>query len=489
MAGKGAAVLARPVRPRMVAACFAALAPSLALAPGVPVPVALLLRDWETAVRCAVPVVLLLGFWALGRRWSALTVSDVQRNEALLVSGLSFIAASAALAWPLKPQDVPWDAAIFEAVSAITSTGLTMFPEPSVRSPALLFVRAWGQWYGGLAILVLALSLTVRPGVLSRRLGRIEASESDFIGGTRARAKRVLWVYGALTVACIATLWPLTGSVWEALLHGLTAVSTAGFSSHGDSLAGWDWPARAAIMVFALAGAVSLLFWWRLREDGPHHLLKDREAQALVVLIVGGAALIALLEAAWREGGIWAVDWTLFGHALFLSASAQTTTGYSTLDPGQMAPAAQLVMMAQMMVGADLGSTGGGLKVARVLVLAAIVRSALLATALPRHAVSKPRTHGGPVHEGAAQTAMLLGLLYGATILVGWGVCLAADAPPMAALFDVVSATSTVGLSAGVTGLEAPTAVKATLIVCMLLGRVEFLALLIALAPRTWKGG
>lgn len=489
MAGKGAAVLARPVRPRMVAACFAALAPSLALAPAVPVPVALLLRDWETAVRCAVPVVLLLGFWALGRKWSALTVSDVQRNEALLVSGLCFIAGAAALAWPLKPQEVPWDAAIFEAVSAITSTGLTMFPDPAARGPAMLFVRAWGQWYGGLAILVLALSLTVRPGVLARRLGQMEAGESDFIGGTRARAKRVLWVYGALTIACILCLWPLTGSWWEALLHGLTAVSTAGFSSHGDSLSAWGWPARAVIMIFALAGAVSLLFWWRLREDGPRHLLKDREAQALVALIVLGAVLVAILEASWRTGGLWAMDWSLFGHALFLSASAQTTTGYSTLDPGQMAPAAQLVLIGQMMIGADVGSTGGGLKVARVLVLVAIVRQALLATALPRHAVAKPRTGAGPVHEGASETAMLLGLLYGATILVAWGVLLAADVPPMAGLFEVVSATSTVGLSAGVTGMDAALSIKATLIVCMLLGRVEFLALLIALAPRTWKGG
>lgn len=489
MAAKGAALLARPVRPRRIAACFAALSPSLALAPGVPVPVAVLFRDWETAVRCAVPAVLLLAFWALGRRWAWLTIRDVRRNEALLVSGLSFIVASATLAWPLKPDGVPWDAAFFEAVSAITSTGLSVFPEPAIHGPALLFVRAWGQWYGGLAILVLALSLTVRPGVFARRLGQMEAAEGDFIGGTRARAKRVLGIYGALTVACVAALWPFTGSGWEALLHGLTAVSTAGFSSHGDSLAGWDWPARVIITVFSVAGAVSLLFWWRLRKDGPGHVLADREALTLVGLILAGALLMTLLNASWRGLGLQGLNLESFGEALFLSASAQSTTGFATLPPAEMAPAAQLVLIAQMMIGADVGSTGGGLKVARLLVLVAIVRHALLATALPGHAVARPRTRGGPVTESASETAMLLALLYGATVLVAWGVLLAADVPPLAGLFEVVSAASTVGLSAGVSGMDAAVSVKTTLMICMLLGRVEFLALLIALAPRTWKGG
>lgn len=484
---KGAATLARPVRPGVILACFGQFAPSLAVVPGVPVPVALAVGDWETAIRCGAATAVLLLLWPLCRWLCGPPGRDVQHNEALVVSALCFVAASAALAWPLKPPDVPWDAAIFEAVSAITSTGLTVFGDVETRPLSILFLRAWGQWYGGLAILVLALSITVRPGVLAKRLGSTETTQHGFIGGTKARALRVLVVYGVLTVAAVLTLWALTGSWRDGLLHGLTSVSTAGFSSYADSLADWTPAAQAAAMAFSMAGAVSLLFWYSLRTEGPRHLLDAREAQALVVLMALGTVLIVWAEAGWHDTPLAYLDWGVVGDAAFVSASAQTTTGYSTLEVGMLAPASQLILIVQMIVGADLGSTGGGLKVARMLVLIAIVRRALLATALPQHAVAPIRATGGRVDEPVAETGMLLALLYGATVVLAWSLLLAMNVPPLAGLFEVVSATSTVGLSAGVTGMETPTGVKAVLMICMLLGRLEFLALLVLLTPQTWK--
>lgn len=490
MASKGAALLARPVRPAVVLACLGQFAPSVALAPGVPIAVALATAEWELAFRCAVPTALLLLLWGMTRRWMDLSRRDIRRNEALVAAAGVFLLGSAALAYPLwDPGIGPVDAA-FEAVSAITSTGLTVFGDVDERPLALLFLRAWGQWVGGLAILVFALSLTVRPGLLAKRLGGTEGLGEDFLGGTRARARRVLVVYGLLTVAAILCLWPLTGSWREALLHGLTAVSTAGFSSHPNSVAAWESDAaRAVLMVFSMAGAVSLLFWDRLRADGWRHLLAAREAQALVVLTAAGALMVGVTEIAWRAEAFGALDWGLLGHAAFLSASAQSTTGFSTLDPAGLAPASQLVLIVQMMIGADMGSTGGGLKVARMLVLAAIVRRAVLRTALPPHAVAPVRSGGSRVHDQTAEQALILALLYGTTVMVAWGLLLAFGIDPLPALFEVVSATSTVGLSAGVTSDIAAEEVKAVLMVCMLLGRLEFMALLVLVAPHTWKKG
>lgn len=489
MPTKGAATLARPIRPAVVLGALGEFAPSLLLAPGVPIPVALLAEDWRTAGRCAVSVAIILAVWAAARRLWPSPGPDVRRNEALVVAALCFLAASASLVWPLMPPGIPPSSAIFEAVSAITSTGLSTFGNIDDRGVAVQFVRSWGQWYGGLAILVLALALTVRPGVLAVRLGNQEAARQDFLGSTRWRAMRVLVIYVALTVLCIAVLWAATGSWRQGLMNGLTAVSTAGFATQPSSLAGWSPTAQALAIVFSVIGAVSLLFWYRLAEDGWRHLLRDREAQTLIALIVIGALLAVLTEGSARPEGLGSLNWSLVGDVAFASASAQSTTGFSIVPTTDFAPATQVVLIGQMMIGADMGSTGGGIKVARFLVLLVVVRRALLETSLPEHAVAPPRLRGKPVDPATITSALLVVCLYVATVTVAWGLLTALAVPPLPALFEAVSATSTVGLSAGVAGPDATTAVKMVLAACMLLGRMEFLALLVFFMPHTWKGG
>lgn len=490
MPTKGAATLARPIRVAVVADALRQFAPSLLLAPAVPIPVALAVEDWRTAGRCGLSVAIILLLWALASRFVVSTAGrEVRRNEALVAASLCFLVASASLVWPLMPPGMGVSSAVFEAVSAVTTTGLSVVDDIAARGVAIQFVRAWGQWYGGLVIVVLALALTVRPGVMAVRLGNQEATRQDFVGSTHARAKRILLVYAGLTAACVLALWAATGSLRLAVMHGLAALSTGGFGTAPDSLSGWSPLAQSLAITFAVCGAVSMLFWYRLREDGWRHLLVDREAQTLVVLIALGAVLALFTELGYRGQGWSDIDWSLASRVAFAAASAQTTTGFSIFPTADLAPATQVVLIAQMMVGADLGSTGGGIKVARFLVLAVVVRHALIETSMPTHAVAPPRLRGSPVDSGTVTAAFVVLLFYVATVSLAWGLLTAFEVPPLPALFEVVSATSTVGLSAGVATADATLPVKMILTGCMLLGRVEFLAVLVIFVPRTWKGG
>jgi trk system potassium uptake protein TrkH len=170
------------------------------------------------------------------------------------------------------------------------------------------------------------------------------------------------------------------------------------------------------------------------------------------------------------------------------AASAQTTTGFSTAGIGGWPAAAQLVLIAGMFVGAGVGSTGGGVKLLRLAIVARLALAALRRTAVTRHSVIRPELHGRALEQDEIESALLVIVAFLVTIAASWLVFLAYGYGPMESLFDVVSAVGTVGLSVGVTRPELEPTLKAVLCVNMLLGRLEILALLVVLYPRTWFG-
>lgn len=139
-----------------------------------------------------------------------------------------------------------------------------------------------------------------------------------------------------------------------------------------------------------------------------------------------------------------------------------------------------------MVTGAGVGSTAGGVKLLRVLILIRVLQLAILRVQAPRHAVSSPALGGRHLDSHQIEHALLLLLLFPLVILISWLPFLAAGYAPLDALVEVVSATATVGLSTGITGpgLEPP--LKALLTLDMLAGRVEIIALLVLVYPGTW---
>jgi trk system potassium uptake protein TrkH len=349
---------------------------------------------------------------------------------------------------------------VFEAVSGITSTGLTRYTAPQDLPFSALFMRAWSQWVGGYAIITLTVAFLSPSMQAAKDLGSVEMDSDD--SPAKRTAAKVLALYVGLTIATVAAVMP-TGIGWrDALLHGLTSISTGGFSAHGDSLGAVPRAAAVVLIGFALIGA--LAFTDIVVADGRtrRHLLKLSSVLAVLVAFAGLGAVT--LRAA---DGMSAFD------AGFIALSAQTTTGFSTASTGELTLASQLVLSLLMFIGADAGSTGGGIKVVRLLILGSLVLGLF----------PKVRQQNSP-DDG---TALTVGIILGYALLLVLGAFLlwALGASFGDAVFEMASSVGTVGLSAGVTGAPPHPLALWILIAGMVMGRVE--VLLFAFAFARWR--
>jgi len=410
---------------------------------------------------------------------------EVQVNEALVLVAFMFLFTPLVMSFPMMGSGLPFSDALFEAISAATTTGLSTVTGLESMPETFLFARAWMQWYGGLGIVVFSLALLFRPGTTAKRLAVTEAREEDLVGGTKAHARRVLIVYAVLTGTGILLLLIVGVGFFDALLYTMASVSTGGFAPHDTSLAALDGPGiQSSVILVCLAGAVPLIFYYRLYKKSQRPV--SDVLQLCGLLIIGG--LVSLLL------GFCMVSTQHFGwmqalhHAPILAFSAQTTAGFSSMELSQLPAAAKLVLIMSMAVGGGIGSTAGGFKILRLLMIISLLRVLLRRACVAMHAVVEPRIAGRRMEETEIQEALLLVLLFVAVIIFSWLPFLFMGYHPLDSLFEVVSATGTVGLSAGVVAAEMPFFLKAILCMDMLLGRLEIFAWLVMVYPRTWIG-
>lgn len=483
MSMKSLETLATAVRPRLLAKYSGVFALSLAVMAAVPAAAGFLLGQpgfgWRSGI---VALALAAGGLAL---WRVEAPMPLRQNEAMTVTALGFVLGAATMAWPFASAGLPPIDAVFEAISAITTTGLSTAGRVVEIPRALVFSRSWMQWYGGLAIIVLAFALMLGPGIAARRLTLSDTAPEDLASGTFARGRRLLTVYVGLTVAGVAALLALGVGPFDAAVHALSAVSTGGFSSHDDSIAGLGGPAvRVTVALLIVLGATSFSLQYRTWRSGPMTLFRDGEFLALIAAAAATWALVVLAE--WAAGAT--AGARLAADAAFMALSAQTTTGFETVAPADLAPAAKLALIFAMAVGGDIGSTAGGIKIFRLLVILRLLQLLFARTCMPRHAVAEARIGGHSLEPDEIASAVSIAALYAATILISWFAFLAAGLAPLDSLFDVVSAVGTVGLSSGITGPQLAAPLKIVLCLCMLMGRLEILAVVMLVYPRTWLG-
>ena len=430
-------------------------------------------------------LVVVTGMLATGFVLTRLRAAErVENNEALVITALAFVAVPVVMVYPIMGYGIDFTDALFETVSAITTTGLTTVTAIEGRENSFLFVRAWMQWYGGLGIVVLSVALLVGPGAAARRLARVGA-EQDLISGTRLHARRVLSVYVILTLIGIMALW-MSGLDWHtSLLHALAGISTGGFSTFDRNIAGFaDWTSQLVLMILALAGAVSLAlyhpaYYRTWRELTGHLELKGLVTTSLVVI---GCLMFCMLVASAYRG------LPILEHAPLMALSAQTGAGFSTLAVETLDPASKLVLIVSMFIGGGVGSTAGGIKILRLLILLRLLQLLVQRACMATHAVAVPSIAGHRLGSREIEHALLVILWFAVVILLSWFAFLVYGYAPLDSLFDVVSATATVGLSSGVTSTDLPILLKLVLCLDMLLGRLEVVALLLVLYPRTWMG-
>ena len=345
---KQAKELSYAIRFRVIFKYFGQLCLVLSALTLVPLVMSLIFGDRSITLRYAVVVLGLagLGLWT-GRLRAP---SSVQANEGMVLVALMFLFTPLAMCYPMMSSGLSFLDALFEAVSGVTTTGLSTKATLVGAPETFLFGRAWMQWYGGLGIIVLSLALVMQPGVVAKGLAVTEKESENLVGGTRARSRVVLKVYGALTaLGIIGSLLAGVG-FFDAVLYTFGAVSTGGFAPHDGSLRTLGWLPQAWITLLCLAGAIPLTLYPRMFQKKRHVAVDFLQLQAVLFFsVVASLALGTVMRLS--AGMAWP---QILHHAPMLAFSAQTTAGFSSMPCAELHAGSKLVLIFSMLVG------GGG---------------------------------------------------------------------------------------------------------------------------------
>ncbi len=368
----------------------------------------------------------------------------------------------------------PWNA-LFESVSGFTSTGLTLSQAPGDLPASLQWWRSFSQWIGGVGVIVLMLSvIQSAPGLY--RLYYSEARDDKLFPSVSSTVRTIWWIYVLYTVGGILLLRLVGMPWWASVNHAMTGIATGGFSITDTSMAAYGSAVQAAIIPLMVLGAINFSIHYRILTRGEVTILwKDAQHRLLILLVLVGSILL-LLEQGWFLGELRWIE------GVFQWVSALSTCGFSTVELQPWSPSARLLLTLAMIIGGTAGSTVGGVKLSRLVLLLKGIQWRFQQINLRPHQLMRYTMNGKAISESDAfarveSTAVMLALWF--LTMLGALVALLHVVSPVyttgEVLFEVVSALSNVGLSMGITDPELAWPGKLTLILCMWMGRLEII--------------
>jgi trk system potassium uptake protein len=465
----------------------------IALCMAIPLVVALFLQD-EGLVPLALSVAaglslgLILG---VSLRWPGREFSH--REAILLVSSAWLVAAVlGALPFYLSPYFDSFTDAFFESMSGFTTTGATVLGNIEALPGSLHVWRCFTHWLGGMGIILLGIAILPLVGIGGMELYRAEFSgaRSDKLKPRIAETAKALWKIYVLFTAMEFVILRLAGmGRLDAACHAFSTMGTGGFSTRNASIESFGSPAiELIITLFMLIAGINFTLHYRLLvERRPSQFLRDVEVRTY--LFLGGFITLVITAELLRWQLHSYFDALRFG--LFQAVSIMTTTGFTSADFESWPPLAQLLLLAVMFVGGCAGSTAGGLKTGRIVLLTRVVGREFRRVVSPR-GVFAIRMNRDLVAERTVQS--LLNLVYLAfLIFFGSSILLAAvGVDVLTALAATAASMFNIGPGLGAVGPtdhygNLPTFAKWVLIVCMLAGRLEFYTVLVLLTPVFWR--
>jgi len=420
---------------------------------------------------------------------------DISRREALAVVGIGWILCCSlgALPYVFGEPKLFFVDAWFESVSGFTTTGSTVISDVDLFPRSLLLWRSLTQWLGGLGILVLFVALLSYLGVGSKALFRHESSAQsgrELKSRVQDVAIRLWLIYAGLSMICMLGLWALGMTPYEAVTHTFTAISTGGFSTENASVSAFGSLAiELWLVIFMILGSISFLLYAWLLQGVWSFWRRDEETRAFSLLILT-ATLVIALDLIFVSGHSMG---QAFREALFQVVTIVTTTGYATADYNTWPPFSAILLLALMCIGGCSGSTAGGLKIARWLVFFKIARQQIINAFRPSQTLPM-KLNGFPLaHEFRTQTVFLISLS-GVTIFFGAG-CVSLLEPKLdmdTSLSAAIACLFNIGPGIGLVGPRENFAffspgAKVFLSFLMLLGRLEFFAILALFSPALWR--
>ncbi len=417
---------------------------------------------------------------------------SINPREGLAVVGLGWLAVVLAGSLPFiftgTAPSVP--AAVFESVSGFTTTGATVFSEIEALPPSILLWRSVSHWLGGMGIIVLGVAILPLIGMGGAQLFRAEAPgvPEERLKPRIASTARLLWgVYAFFTVLLAAIYLFLGMSTFDAVNHAMSAMATGGFSTRTASLGAYRPAIQWVTIIFMVIAGTNFTLNYRFLTGKTGTWFRDAEWRWYFGIMVASAAAVFL--ALGLSGGDWGVDgWR---EAFFNVAAVHTTTGFVTADFGAWPAFCQVLLLGLMFVGAMGGSTGGGFKVVRSVVVLKHAASEVRKVLHPRAVIATKlgrRTIRSDIMANVLAFLALYMLTHGlGTILLtvlGNDIVTATSAS-LAAMSSIGPGLGAVGPASHYGDLGG--AAHLILSALMLLGRLEFYTLLVLFIPGTWS--
>ena len=420
------------------------------------------------------------------------------RDGFLIVVAFWFVLGGLATL-PLLLFDAPHltvASAVFEAFSGLTTTGATVMTGLDNLPKAILFYRQFLQWLGGMGIIVLAIAIIPLLGIGGMQLYRAEMSgpmKEQKIRPRITETAKVLWmIYLSLTLLCSLAYWLAGMSVFDAITHSFSTVSIGGFSTHDASIGYFNSPLINGITVlFLLVSACNFGLHFRAfstigRENFFKIYLRDPEFRFFISIQV---ILVVVCTSVMWGHSYFKTSWQDFEQVLFQAVSISTTTGYTTSDFAAWPSFVPVLLISASFMGGCAGSVGGGLRVARVLVLYLQGKRELKRVVHPN--LVYPIKWGKNVLD--ERVIGSIWAFFSAYILV-FLICLlgviACGVEPFNAFNAVLASINNLGPGLGAVSsnmIAIPDSAKWVLTIAMVCGRLEIFTLLALFTPAFWR--
>ncbi len=417
------------------------------------------------------------------------------RREAMLLVAGAWVLASAfgAIPYTLAGTFTSYLDSFFESVSGYTTTGASVLTVIEGQPYGILLWRNLTQWLGGMGIITLFVAMfpLLRVGSAYLIEAEMPGPEAERVTARIRDTVKALWImYLSFSGLEFFLLWGGGGlPAFDAAIITMGTMPTGGFCTQTASIAAYNSTfVEGVVTTFMIFAGVNFgLYYFLFAKRKPGRLLQNREFRLYMIILGSSAAVISanLMLGMGMSAG------EAFRYSSFQATSIMTTTGFSTADFNLWPPFAKTALIILMIIGASAGSTGGAIKVTRVLVVAKYIYRRIILTFNPK-AVIPLKVGGNVLSERIVSSIIGTTMLYFITLIIGFLIMSAVGLDVVSALSSVLATLGNVGPGFNLVGPTAnyafvPAAGKVTLITLMLAGRLELFTLFVLLAPSFWK--
>lgn len=429
-----------------------------------------------------------IGF--IGKQWKAKS-KVFYAKEGFVVVSLSWILLSlvGAIPFVLTGEIPSYVDAVFETVSGFTTIGGTILSDVEVLSRCTQFWRLFTHWIGGMGVLVLILAILPLSGSYNMHLMRAESpgpSVGKLVPKVKNTARILYKLYIVITIAGIIALMIAGLPLYDASTLTFSAVGTGGYGLLNSSVATYSRTVQSIILALMFVCGINFSMYYLILMKKPKEVFKSDELRWYVLIILGATLLIGFNI----RGGFESIGEALF-QAAFHVVTIITTTGYTILDFNLWPVFSKTILFCLMMIGACAGSTGGGLKISRLVVLFKSIKQEIRSVVHPR-SVKKVHLDGRGVSDNIVHSIKMYLVIYMAVYFVSVllisidNFSFETNASAVMAMFNNIGPGLDMVGPIGNYG-EFSVFSKCVLMFDMLAGRLELLPLLVLFSPKTWK--